>query len=86
MNSCYESDLLHGAARRREKISSYEHIERDFVKRRRLDSAANLLASGYISTMLGIAALSLVACGSLLVTVKAISNLEPGIQARVIQY
>jgi hypothetical protein len=43
-----------------------------------VEAASHLLASGYTSTMLGIAGLSLLACVSLLMTVKAISDLEQG--------
>jgi hypothetical protein len=48
------------------------------VAQRRVEAASHLLATGYTSTMLGIAGLSLLACGSLLMTVKAISDLEQG--------
>ena len=48
------------------------------VAERRGVAASNLLASGYTTTMLGIAGLSLLACVSLLITVKTISDLEQG--------
>jgi len=44
-----------------------------------MESACNQLARGYISTMLAIAGLSGIACVSLLMTVNAISDLEPEI-------
>ena len=43
-----------------------------------MEPASNQLARGYTSTMLGIAGLSGIACVSLLMTVNAISDLEPG--------
>lgn len=45
---------------------------------RRMDSTSDLLASGYTSTMIGIAGFSALACVSLLMAVSVISNLEPG--------
>ena len=48
------------------------------MEQRKVEAASHLLASGYSSTMLGIAGLSLLACVSLLMTVKAISDLEEG--------
>ncbi|MEB3321708.1 MAG: hypothetical protein VKI81_02680 [Synechococcaceae cyanobacterium] len=43
-----------------------------------MDSASRLLATGYTSTMVGIAGLSVIACVSLLMTVRAISEFESG--------
>jgi hypothetical protein len=43
-----------------------------------VEAVSNLLASGYTSTLLGIAGFSLLAGVSLLMTVKALSDLEQG--------
>jgi hypothetical protein len=48
------------------------------VAERRTDSGSDLLAGGYTSTVLGIAGFSLLACTSLLMTLPALSDLEPG--------
>lgn len=48
------------------------------VRQRTNETSSNLLASGYTSTVLGIAGLSLVICVSLVMTVQAISDLEQG--------
>ncbi len=48
------------------------------MTQRRVETVSSLLASGYTSTMLGIAGLSLLAGVSLLMTVKALSDLEQG--------
>lgn len=48
------------------------------MTQRRVGAVSNLLASGYTSTMLGIAGLPLLAGVSLLMTVQALSDLEQG--------
>jgi hypothetical protein len=48
------------------------------VEQRTSETTSSLLASGYTSTVLGIAGLSLIVCVSLLMTVQAISDLDQG--------
>ncbi|MFY8148323.1 MAG: hypothetical protein ACOVNL_03790 [Prochlorococcaceae cyanobacterium] len=47
------------------------------VEEKKLDQTSDLLATGYTSTLLMIASLSLLACLSLLVSVQALTDLEP---------
>lgn len=48
------------------------------MAQRRVEEVSNLLASGYTSIVLGIAGLSLLAGVFLLMTVKALSDIEQG--------
>ena len=48
------------------------------VQQRTNETTSSLLSSGYTTTVLGIAGLSLIVCVSLLMTVQAISDLDQG--------